>query len=212
MPTRPPLPPEVVELRARFLVGGLTSSIGFHLWNPGLGALGLPELEDVLSAFLLNCLADLSDVMHAGVSLSTCTATCQGITAVSGFDFFSGTWTGGQAQGVTVGWHWIDGSGRRGSAAITHLPACPDEFVDENVRLSHTGYANLRDHGSSLLDQLALLPNGLGGHLVPCIVHRKQQGAYLLVPEIREIVGVLPMLAASTIGRRMSKTRGFSSA
>lgn len=211
MPALPPLPADVVTLRAGFLVGGIESSIGFHLWNPGLGGLSVDELQDVNSQFLLLCLADLSDVMHAGATFTTCQSRSSGNIAVTGFDFFTGSWTGGQAQGVTVGWHWMDGGGRSSSAALTHLPACPDEFVGENVRLSHSGYANLQDHGSSFLEQLALMPNGSGGHLVPAIVHRKQGGVALDPPVIREIVGVQPMLRASTMNRRMSRQRGFSS-
>ena len=204
-----PLPAEIVGIRAQYLVHGLVATIGFHLWNPGLGGPSVDTLEQIATDFIANENAYLVALMHDGVEFSACTAFSAGSRVTVEYAFSSGVWSGGQAQGITVGFHWIDGSGRRSSSAITHLPGCPDAFIDSNQRLSQVGYGNLADKGPSVLHDLGQHDNGAGGLLVPVIVHRRRNGARLPAPVPRPIQAVQPMLLASTIGRRMNKTRGI---
>ena len=212
MPTVAPVPADVLQLQVRFLVGSRTPSIGHWLWDPGGLAPGVSELEDVLGRYLLNCLPYISDVVHTAVRLSDITAQQAGLRAVSGFDFFTGIWDGAQQLGTTHGWHWLAGGGRRSSAALSHLPGTPDAFVTDDGALSHTGYANLRDRGHSYLAELASLPTPTGGFYVPIILHRRSNAGALPAAIPSPIQGVAPMLALSTINRRMSKPRGISPA
>ena len=212
MPTVAPIPADVVQLRATFRVGEREPSCAWWLWNPGLPPLDLSQLEDVLSAFLLNCLPPLSGVMHVAVSLSDITAHQAGVVATSGFDFFAGTWSGAQQLGTTVGWHWIDGRGRASSSAITHLPGTPDAFVEDDGGLSHTGYTNLRDQGAHFLNEISSLPNGTGGSLVPVVLHRRSKAGPLPAAIPTPIAGVQPMMRVSTLNRRIRKPRGIGRA
>ena len=206
------MPPDVVELGATFSVGRVYARCGWHLWDPGGAPADAGQLEDVLSAFLLDGTSHLVDVMHAGVRLSDVTAVQDSVRVITGYDFSAGIWDGAQAIGLCHGWHWLDGRGRSSSASLTHLPGLPDAFVEDDGTLSHTGYANLRDKGAAFLSSLASLRTPTLGHYVPVVLHRRRGGHALPVAEPTPIVAVRPMLSVSTINRRMRKTRAVPSA
>ncbi len=206
MPSAAPVPRDVLKLTARYQIGEQFPSVSWWLWDPGGLTPGLDDLENTCSEFLLNESVHIVDVMHAGVRFSDITASQAGLTAVTGYDFAAGIWDGAQNLGCTHGWHWIDGRARRSSSALTHLPGTPDAFVTDDGQLSHTGYANLRDKGRAFLDGLAQHRTPTGGLYVPVVLHRRRAGGPLPAAEPTPIVGVQPMLALSTMNRRMRKS------
>lgn len=208
MPTTPPPPSDVLSVRLIYDVGGREWSVGFWLWHPSLPAADVAYLETLAGAVILSENDTILHLIHDGCTFRTCRLSIGGLIVEKSYDFAAGIWSGGQAQGMTVGLHWLTGEGRRSSAALTHLAAVPDAFIAENQRLSSVGYENLADRGGELLARLAAHPSPAGPNCQQVVLHRRDAAARLSGPYVAPVIGVRPTIVASTMGRRLDKRRG----
>lgn len=206
----PPPPLDVVHLTQTFDVDDNDVSVGFWLFNPSNVDAIVSELQELADAWFLTCLPNLLGLMHEGSVATTCRLTNRVLSYAELAPPNHGALTGGQADNVAVGLHWLTGAPATSISRITYVPATPDLFVDRGYRLSATGWGTLRANGTDLYNALNALPAPSGGTQAVGVVNRSRSGIPLSVATFTPYIGVVPTPKVVTIRRRIPSGRRVS--
>lgn len=173
---------------------------------------GTPEdwstAEAIADDVFLRCGGDFAALVAASCRIVACHVELGGPGFASArvqVDPVPGVWSGSQALNVAAGLHWIGSVRGRGTQSVTRLPSVPDSFVDSTWRLSSVGYANLRDHGASFLNNFNLATDGGGSTILHGTLHRWRSGVPLLSPVFDATLAVVPAPELLTIRRRLPR-------
>lgn len=206
----PPPPADVVQLVQDFDINGHTVSIGYWLFNPSNAGAGESDLLAIANAWFVTCLPSIYELQHDGTVASTCRCANRTLRVVSAAPPGHGAWTGGQADNVATGLHWLTGEAGALRGPITFIPGVPDVFISDNWRLSATAWGNLTASGRDLYNALNALPSPGGTPQVVGTVHRSNAGAPLPAAEFAPYIGVVPSAKVVTIRRRIPDRRSLS--
>jgi hypothetical protein len=191
-------------------VDGHLVSIGWWLWNPSNVNIVTPELDALVNAYFFTCQPSLLELMHAGATLTTCRLATRTESFVAMSPPNHGAWTGGQADNVATGLHWLTGEGGPLRGPITFVPAVPDAFIEANWMLSNVGFGNLNASGIDLYHAFNALPAPDGTTQAVGTLHRSAAGVPMAVAQFTPYVGVNPVPKVVTIRRRIPRRRAVS--
>lgn len=206
----PPVPVDVAQLTQVFDINGHDTSISFWLFNPSFAAATIPALARTVSDWFIDALVSVLELQHLGVIPTTCRLAVRGLAYVTTAPPSHGAWTGGQADNVAVGLHWMTGEYGKGLSPITYVPGVPDAFVTDNWRVNELAIGNLLASGQDLYNALNGLRSPDDTPTVVGTVHRARAGAPLSVATFAPYVGVVPTAKVVTIRRRIPHSRQVS--
>jgi hypothetical protein len=205
----PPDPAETVRLSTTVDVNGSTFSFAFSWFVPGIDGALPTDLEDWLDTWIIRTLDPLTGAMHAGASALTCRL---GSVRPGGPSWEAtypqpnhGHFTGGQADQVAVGLYVKSSARARGSGSRIRLPACPDEFIDDNRAINTLGLSQLQQLVNAIT-MFAITPTPFSG--VPPIlgtIQRQAAGRPLTAATFAPTIGLVVSRRVETIRRRLPK-------
>ena len=213
--TLPAVPPDVGHFDLAFDVNGRTLRAGFWFLLPDLQSWTQPWLLSLVDQFVLYTLSGFTGVMHAGASLSTCRVSVAGSNPVEFVQHVApnhGAYTGGQADAIASGVYLVASSGRRGSGSRLRVPGCPDDFIDDNWRLSNAGVSQLHTLANDLTDWARVQTGPTGLPLVLGTLQRRTSAGPLPAAQFDPAVMVVPSFRVEVLSRRLPKSRWVSSA
>lgn len=203
----PPPPRDVLRLVQDFDINGHRVSIGFWLFNPSNVDGGPSDLALVLAGWFTTCLPNVLNLVHKGVSATTCRCGSRTDNVVEVAPPNEGFWEGGQADQVATGLHWLTSEPGALRGPITFVPGVPNQFVDSNYRLSQLGAGELTGSGRELLNALNGITAPDGSSQAVGTVHVSAAGAPLPVATFAPYTGVIPTMKLVTIRRRIPNRR-----
>jgi hypothetical protein len=161
------------------------------------------DLSVLLQEYTLFALPNLLNTQAANVNPSTCRLSVGGLTVSQKNPPASGAFSVADAANTAAGITWYTGDAGRKGWAITYLPCCPHDFVDDTYILSAEGWGNIDDAATNFKTQLESLPSYPPKTLVMGTLWRERAGAPRAASVFRPFVFWAPTPKVVTIRRRI---------
>lgn len=209
----PPIPEDVLHVEHLFLCDGSPASFGFWLHVHPAVLLDPTQFSLIAYDWFEFTLQTFLDCMHEGTTQIACRITRRGIEPYVHLENFApnaGSQSGAQNLAAACGLYLPASVGGRGSGSRLRLPGLPDNFVDNDAKLSGYGVQQLVFAADALFNYPLRLSTDLELPTELVTLQTRKNGLPLAVAEYSPTLAVRPTFHLDSIGRRMRASGGFS--